>query len=60
MFFVKMRDCVLYEVWTECLNVCYMEYEVQEINTSWTDDDVECRGEDDDANDRDGVWNGQQ
>ena len=32
----------------------YMEYEVQEMNTLRTENDVECSGEDDDANDRDG------
>ena len=31
----------------------YMEYEIKEFNTLWTDEDVECSGEDDDVNDRD-------
>ena len=51
MLFVKRTDCVLYGVGTECLNVCYVKFEVQEFNALWTEDYVDCSGEDDDAND---------
>ena len=45
MSFVKRTDCVLYEVGTECLNVCYVKFEVQEFNALWTEDYVDCSGE---------------
>ena len=54
MFFVKRTDCVLYEVGIECLNVCCVEFEVQEFNALWTEDDDDCSGEDDDDDDSGG------